>query len=103
MASTTSRVCQLVASSTSRTRCAWVTKPVRLVMTPRASGRQWRGEQPGERGDQVSAAAVGNAGGRRFDLVRGADEAQLVPQPPHQGAGDGDRSLQTVDGPVAAQ
>lgn len=46
IASTTSRVCQLVASRTARARWALVTYRVSPVTTPRASERQYGANRP---------------------------------------------------------
>ena len=50
MASTISRVCQAVASSTARARCALVTYRVRPAITPRASERQYGANRPEKAG-----------------------------------------------------
>jgi alkanesulfonate monooxygenase SsuD/methylene tetrahydromethanopterin reductase-like flavin-dependent oxidoreductase (luciferase family) len=53
-----------------------------------------RGEQPGERRDEVDAAGVGDRRGERLGLRGAADDPELVAQPLDRRAGDGDRALQ---------
>ena len=50
IASTTSRVCQAIASSTARARCPLVTYDVSPTMTPRASLRQCGANSPAKAG-----------------------------------------------------
>ena len=57
-----------------------------------------RREQPGERRHEVHAAVVVDLAGQRLALRGAADDAQLVAQPLHGRAGDGDRTLKRVNG-----
>ena len=57
-----------------------------------------RGEQPGERRDEVHAAVVLYRRGQVLDIRRGLDHLQVVAEPLDQGAGDGDGALEHVVG-----
>ncbi len=54
IASTTSRVCQAVASSTARARWPLVTYRVRPAITPRASERQYGANRPEKAGTKYA-------------------------------------------------
>src|SRR5690606_33102185 len=56
-----------------------------------------RSEQTGERRDEVGTTVVVNGSGQLLNLRGGGDQPQVVPQPLHQRAGDGDRPFQAVD------
>src|ERR1700733_13879480 len=56
-----------------------------------------RREQAGERGHEVHAAVVADLAGQRLDLSGTGDDAELVTQPLHRGAGDRDRAFEGVD------
>src|SRR5512133_2342240 len=75
MASTTSRVCHAVASSAARAMWPLVTYRVSPTIAPRASLLH-HGRLP--------------------------DQPQVVPQPLHEGAGDGDGAFEAVHGGLAA-
>src|SRR6266508_588807 len=61
-----------------------------------------RGEQPGEGRDEVDPAVVLHGLGQILHLGRCLDQPQVVPQPLHQSAGDGDGAFQAVHGGLAA-
>ena len=71
-------------------------------MAPRASERQYGANRPGERGNEVAAAVVVDGLGQILDLRGGGDQAEVVPDPLHQRAGDGDRTLERVHGRLVA-
>ena len=56
-----------------------------------------RREQARERRHEVRPAVVLDRGGERLDVLGLLDQAQVVPQPLHQRARDGDRALEGVD------
>src|SRR6266545_67388 len=61
-----------------------------------------RGEQAGEGRYEIGPAVVLHGLGEILHLGRRLDQPQVVPQPLHEGAGDGDRSLQAVHSGLAA-
>src|SRR6266542_3370551 len=61
-----------------------------------------RGEQPGEGRDEVDPAVVLHGLGEILHLGRGLDQPQVIPQPLHEGTGDGDGPLKAVHGGLAA-
>ena len=67
------------------------------TIAPRASLRQYGANRPENAGHEVDAAVVVDLAGQRLDLGRAGDDAELVAQPLHGRAGDGDRALERVD------
>ena len=61
-----------------------------------------RGEQPGEGRDEVRAAVVVDRRGEGLDVFGALDDAEVVAQPLHERAGDGDRPLERVAGGLVA-
>src|SRR5690606_15593679 len=55
-----------------------------------------RREQAGEGGHDVHATGIIDGAGERLDVCRLLDDAEVVAQPLHQRAGDGDRAFQRV-------
>ena len=52
--------------------------------------------EPGERGNEDDAAAVGHRLGKRLRLARTRDDLQTIAQPLHRCAGDEDRALERI-------
>lgn len=55
-----------------------------------------RRAETGERGDEINAAVVGDAGSECFDVGGMRDQAEAVAEPLHDGAGDEDAAFQGV-------
>ena len=64
--------------------------------TPRADVLPVRGIKAGEGGHKVDAAIVGHGSGERFNVRTSLNESEVVAQPLHQRAGDGDAAFQRV-------
>ena len=99
IASTTSRVCHAIASTTARARCARPVPRVRPRIVPRAYGSHHGEPSPVNAGTNDDAAGVGHALGERAGLRRVGDDAEPVAQPLDRGAGHEDRALHRVRAP----
>ena len=66
-------------------------------------GAPVRSEQPGERRHEAHASGVGHLAGERLHVGGIRDDAELVAQPLHRRAGDGDRALEGVHRRLVAE
>ena len=96
IASTTSRVCHAVASSTARARWPRLMYPVSPAITPARVAPPVRREQAREGRHEIAAAVVLDRQRERLDLGRAADQPDVVAEPLHERAGDRDRALERV-------
>src|SRR5438270_12366764 len=76
-----------------------------LVRVPRQSGDHAAGTilpvrsiESGESRDKIDTAVISDGAGQSFYVRAGSNQTQVVAQPLHQGAGDGDTALERVYG-----
>ena len=96
IASVMSRTWNAIASTQARAIWARPAPRVRPVTMPRAAGSHCGLPEPGQRGDERDATAVGDRRGQRADLRRRGDDAEPVAQPLDGRARDEGRALERV-------